>query len=138
MDDTTRADILALLGLDPEADDAAVLAAIRALVEKPEEAAQAARPDPTKWGAAHRRLQRRRRGEQDAPRLSRSRPRRRGGEGRSRDARLLRMKDWAVELCTSNLPACREIHGRRRPGLATLLGRTLATAPDLQVEGASG
>lgn len=137
MDDTTRADILALLGLDPEADDAAVLAAIRALVEKPEEAAQAARPDPTKWAPigdfqrAVAEVNKMRRGFSLQAAQERV-------EKDVRDARLLPwMKDWAVELCTSNLPAYEKFMAGVGPGFNHLLGRTLATAPDLQVEGAS-
>lgn len=138
MDDRTRADILALLGLDPEAEDAAILAAIRALVEKPEEAAQAARPDPTQWvpigdfQRAVAEVNKMRRG------VSLQAAQERVGED-IRQARLLPwMKDWAVELCTSNLPAYEKFMAGVGPGFNHLLGRTLSAAPpDRHAEGAS-
>lgn len=144
MDDTTRADILALLGLDPKADDAALLAAIRALVEKPktpeklDEAAQAARPDPTKWvpigdfQRAISEVNKLRRGVSLQAAQERV-------ERDVRDARLLPwMKGWAVELCTSNLPAYEKFMAGVGPGFSHLLGRTLSAAPpDLHAEGAS-
>lgn len=137
MDDKTRAEILALLGLDPEADDAALLAAIRALTEKPPAAeAQAARPDPAKYvpiGDFQRAVA-------EANKLRRGitlqAAQERVGED-IRKARILSwMKDWAVEPCTANLPAYESFLAGVGPGFSHLLGRTLAgQPPELNAEG---
>lgn len=138
MDDTTRADILALLGLDPEADDTALVAAIRALVEKPPAEAQAARPDPAKYvpiGDFQRAVA-------EANKLRRGITLQAAQERVGEDIRKARilpwMKDWAVELCTANLPAYKSFLAGVGPGFSHLLGRMVkGQPPELQAEGGS-
>lgn len=130
MDDKTRADILALLGLDPEADDAALLAAIRDLAEKTAEPDKhGARPDPARWvpiGDFQRAVAEANKLRQG---VSRQAAEDKVGADIRRGAILPWMKDWAVELCTTNVPAYDRFVSGVGTGFTALLGRMINTTP---------
>lgn len=142
MQDQLRTEILAMLGLAAEADDAAILAAIRALKGEAggEAAMQAARPDPAKWvpiGDFERAVA-------EANKLRQGITVHAAETRVAEDVRAGRilpwMKDWAVELCTANLPAYEKFLGGVGPGFSHLLTRTHARArpPELHSERTGG
>lgn len=137
MTDETRAALIKLLGLDESADDAALIGAVRSLTET--KAMQGEAPDPAKWvpiGEFQRAIA-------EANKLRQGISHHAAEEKVAADIRkgviLPWMKDWAVQLCTSNMSAYENFIGGVGPGFSHLLERTRASdaPPDLQSEGAA-
>ena len=135
MDPQTRTAILTMLGLADDADDAAIIAKIRDLIEKP--AMQSAQPDPAKFvpiGDFQRVLS-------EANKLRQGISQHAAEDKVSEDIRkgviLPFMKDWAVALCMSNMPAYDKFLSGVGPGFSHLTRQLVpGTPPSLHAEGA--
>jgi len=135
METQTRTDINGLLGLAADADDAAIVAKIRDLVEK--SAMHSERPDPAKFvpiGDFQRAVA-------EANKLRKGISLHAAEERVSDDIRkgviLPWMKEWAVELCMSNMPAYQKFLTGVGPGFSHLTRQLVpGGAPSLQSEGA--
>jgi phage I-like protein len=135
MEPQTRTDIIGLLGLTEDADDTAIVARIRDLVEKP--AVQSERPDPARWvpiGDFQRAIA-------EANKLRQGISQHAAEERVSEDIRkgviLPWMQDWAVSLCTSNLPAYDKFLTGVGPGFSHLTRQLVpGIPPSLHSEGA--
>lgn len=120
MEQATRAEMSALLGLAPEADDAALIGAIRALAETKAEH-DASRPDPTKWvpiGDFQRAVAETNKLRQG---ISRHAAEERVGEHIRKGIILPFMRDWAIDLCCINMPAYDKFIEGVGPGFSHLL-----------------
>lgn len=132
MNDETRTEIIALLELDAEADDATIIQAVRGRV-----AVHAERPDPSKFvpiGDFQRAVAEANKLRQG---ITLQAAQDRVGEDVRKGIILPWMKDWATALCTVNMPAYETFVQGVGPGFSHLLGKTLpAGAPGLHSEGA--
>lgn len=128
MDPKLRADLVALLGLNADADDTAIIEKVRALVED-KTAMQSAKPDLTQYvpiGDFQKAIS-------EVNKLRQGISRHAAEEQVASDIRkaviLPWMKDWAVELCMNSMPSYEKFIQGIGPGFSYLHKKGPGAAP---------